>query len=256
MKKIISAWSPVSGVGSTFLNIELCRALSSAGKKVVLLDFDLKAPSLAFYLQSEDIIHTLDNILPFTAGLSLTSEILESNLQKFESFYYLRGTNQPEQALYLEIENLRHIVNIASETFDYCVIDSHSIIDNVGTYVALDCAELVFLVLDKNVITIKHYDKTKSLLTKHYDLNKFSLIINKTSKNNYMGNEDIISHTELLLAGVLPDLAPSLINNINKGNLEADAKQMKIYREAMASLIKESITMEVTKQKRRLFSLK
>jgi len=256
MKKTISTWSPVGGIGSTFLNIMLCRALSSEGKRVVLLDFDLKTPSLALYFQSEDIIHTLDNILPFTAGLSLTPEILESNLQKFENFHYLRGTNQPEQAFYLEIENLVHVIDVATEMFDYCIIDSHSIIDNVGTYVALDKADIVFLTLDKNVINIRHYDKVKSLLVKHYDLTKFSLIVNRTHKNNYMGEEDMVSHIGLSLAGTLPDLSFDLINNLNKGKLEGSAKMEKIYKDLMEKIIKEKINPEVKTQKRGLFSLK
>lgn len=241
--KVIGLWSPVASTGVTFTALNIARALSSKGLKVAVLDYDLKTPSLAIYLRFEDTAHCLDSVIPSTVGNNLHPTILETNMQKFEGFRVLIGTNTPEQAHYVAIESLEQIVEVARDIFDYVIIDSHSVIDNAGTYVALHKADVVLVIVDKNVMNIKHFDQVKNVLEASFDMGKFSLVINKSHKNIYIDKETIEDYMGIGKAVELPMLDLELVNAFNQGRWTAfmDSKQAKPYINALENLITEKI---------------
>lgn len=240
--KVISLWSPVAGTGVTFTAINLARELSSKNSKVALLDFDLKTPSLAIYLQIEDMMHCLDNVLPFFAGDNNNPAVLESNMHKIENFYVLTGTNLPEQAHYMAVETLSKIVDMVREIFDYVVIDTYSIIDNAGTYVALQKADVVLFLVDKNVMMVKHYNQVRNII-ENLQKDKFSLVVNKSDKKIYIDTQTIEGYLGFENALELPMLDIELVNAFNQGRWlnYMNGKQAMVYREAMRNLIVNKI---------------
>lgn len=243
--KVIAFWSPVSGVGTTFTVINIARAMSKKGLKVAVLDYDLKTPAIHIYFRNDDTVHCLDNVIPFTAGGNLTPKVMESNLQQIEDFYLLRGTNSPEQAQYIKIESLDEIIQVLKGMFDYVLIDTQSIVDNAGTYVALNNADKVFVLTEKNVISIQHYDAVKNIITSNFDVSKFQLLINKCSKDVFMEKVDVENYFSIPNAFELPLVDSELINAINQGRwvayLNGTSKQVKPYNESVAKLITERI---------------
>lgn len=242
-KKVISVWSPAGGTGASFTAINVARLLASRELKVALLDYDLKTPSIGIYFQAEDTIHCLDNVLPFTAGSGLSPSVLESNMQKFENIHVLLGTNLPEQSHYIAMEGLEQIIEVAKGIFDYVVIDTHSTIDNAGTYVALKKADCVLVVVDKNAVMIRLYDLAKNIIKSSFQTEKFRLVINKCHKNIYMEKDDIESYLELQGAVELPLLDLELVNALNQGRWISyiDSKQCKPYTDAVEELISQYI---------------
>jgi len=217
--KIITFWSPVSGVGTTFTAINMAKIMGEKGAKVLLFDLDLKTPATHIYLDNKDNVHCIDNIIPFTAGGRLSSEVVETNVQKGvkDFFDYLRGTNTPNQAHYIAPESIDCILETAVNMYDYIIIDTHSIIDNAGTYIALKNADLIFMVTEKNAIIIQQYDNVKNLVIKTFDMEKFRLVINKEQKNVYMASEDVGNYYGMKICCELPLLEAEFINAINQG---------------------------------------
>lgn len=260
--KVIALWSPVSGVGVTFTGINMAKLIGERGARVALFDFDLKTPATHIYLDNKDSVHCIDNVIPFTVGNSLPAEVIENNIQKVEDFYYLRGTNSPNQAQYVSVESLTAILDVAKELYDYIIVDTHSTIDNAGTYVALKKADKVFLVTEKNAITIQHFNLSKNLLIENIGMDNFKLIINKAHKNIYLEKKDIETYYEIIGAHELPFLGEAFINAINQGRwlsyLYSLDKTAKRYVELLEELIVNEInpSLENTKKdKKKGFSL-
>lgn len=249
--KVISLWSPSSGTGTTFTSVNLAYAMSQSGAKVVLVDFDLKNPSIGLYFKNQDIVHNLDNVVPFTDGANLTDKIMDSNIQIFEeTLAVLYGTNSPEQALYVRQESLAAILKVLKEMYDYIILDTHSSIDNAGTYQALVQADYIYMVVDKNVFNIRQYDHVKTIFESNFDRSKVKLIINKTSTDIYMEKEDIENYLGITGSYELPWLTNSFINAINQGKwfefVQKD-KLAKEYRKNLNELVLAEFGLEASK---------
>jgi Flp pilus assembly CpaE family ATPase len=259
LNKIITLWSPVSGIGTTFTAINMAKSMGGKGAKVALFDFDLKTPATHIYLDNKDSIHCIDNIIPFTAGGVLQSGVLENNIQEVEGFSYLRGTNSPRQAQYITPESLASIVDTAMDMFDHIIIDTHSILDNAGTYVALKGADQIYLLTEKNAITIQQYNAVRNLISETFDTEKFRLIINKEQKNVYMTNEDVGNFYDIENSYELPLLDAEFINSINQGrwlsHLYSGKKAVKQYAKKMDQLILEGVGLNPSKQSKTKRSL-
>jgi pilus assembly protein CpaE len=235
--RTISLWSPVSGTGTTFTAVNLAYELSRRGARVVLVDFDLKNPSIGLYFKSQDIIHNLDNVVPFTDGGNLTEKIMESNIQTFEeTLSVLYGTNSPEQALYVRQEPLAAVLAVLKEMYDFVVLDTHSSIDNAGTYQALVQSDTIYMVVDKNVFSIRQYDHVKTIFESNFDRTRVKLIINKTSPDIYMGGEDIENYLGISGSYELPWLTNSFINAINQGKWFEFVQKDKLAKEYRKNL--------------------
>lgn len=261
--KIITLWSPVQGVGTTFTAINIAKMMNEKGAKVALFDFDLKTPATHIYLNSDDSVHCIDNVIPFTVGGALPLEVVENNIQEIEDFFsYLRGTNSPSQAQYITPESLGSILESAVGIFDYIIIDTHSILDNAGTYVALKVADQIFVVTEKNAIIIQQYDAIRNLITETFNTEKFKLIINKDQKNVYMPKEDVCDYYGVEGSYELPLLDAEFINAVNQGKwlsyLSSSNKTAKQYTEKIEELIMEQIAPELNgkvKTKKKKFSI-
>lgn len=245
--KVISIWSPTSGLGTTFTAVNLALELSSMGLNTVLVDFDLKTPSVAMYLKDDDVIHCLDNVIPFTAGNNLTEKVMESNLQSFEKLNFLRGTNLPEQALYVRQDALAAIINLLKEMFEVVIIDTQSHIDNAGTYQALLQADTIFMVVDKNVFNIRQFENSRNIYTANFGMGKTRLVINKTQKDIYMDKTDIEQYFGLGNSYDLPYLGNEFINAANQGKwlkFMKKGKTAKKYKESLQDLIRKELELE------------
>lgn len=241
--KVIGMWSPVGGVGTTFSTIVLAQALSKKGYRVGVLDFDLKTPAMALYVQSQDAVHCLDNVIPFAVANDVTDKIIENNLQTYQGFSYLRGTHSPDQATYMKVDSLMQIVETAKGMFDYLLMDTHNIIDNAGTYVALEASDLVLVVLEKNVITIQQYANMHNVLSANFDLDKFHILLNKTSKDILMEKAEVESFLGVMPVYEIPSLGAAGQNAINQGKWEAffkdKNKQLKVFEEYIDTILVE-----------------
>lgn len=244
-QKVITFWSPASGVGTTFTAINAAKRLAQKGFKVLLLDFDLPNPSVSLFFQSQRAVQGLDNLIPHISGGQLTPSILESQILEHEGLFYLRGSNTPEKSHYIQADHLRFVLQVARELFDYLVIDTKGIIDHAGSFVGLSDADRIMVVLDKNVLTLQRYFGLRGLLESSFDMNRFSLLLNKNSKAVHMETDEAQSFTNLLNSFELPDLGAELINSINQGKWEAyvsgGEKAPKTYIAAMDHLLEGAV---------------
>ncbi len=118
--KTIMITSVLSDVGKSTISCNFCLSLLSSKGKVLLIDTDMRKPT----------IHTLFNVKDNSKGLSTflagTSKIAEViNKTDFDNLYFIpSGPIPPNPAELLATSRMRNFINQAAKKFDYIIIDS------------------------------------------------------------------------------------------------------------------------------------
>jgi len=120
--KVVLVTSSTSGEGKTFFCINLAASLTLIGKKVVLLELDLRMPSLSKQL----------DVVP---GIGISDYLVASDKVQIEDilrphntvpglFYASSGSLPPNPAELMMSHNLAHFINELKASFDYIIIDT------------------------------------------------------------------------------------------------------------------------------------
>lgn len=249
MAKVITFWSPTMGNGTTVSCIRMAKALAKQEKKVLLLDCDLKTPSVSFYLEDQLLSLTKVKKNPLniaSIGLDSFLEKIErgekaifSDLYEIEPYLYLvSGTKATEQANFRGFDLFTQLIDDFKDDFDYVLIDTHCIIDNAATYTALKKADEVLVVVTQNVVSVQCYEYSKKFIEEKMGKEKFKVLLNKKSNDVYMEVSDICNYLMFPLKGEF--MNSSLISNsINQGNLEKCLDQTEILNETNKIIFEE-----------------
>lgn len=119
--KTILVTSTVSGEGKSFVSINMAAVLALAGKKVALLEFDLRRPKI---LSNLGIQKTGIGISNYLLGMNSESEICT----RFEAFpnldIYPSGIVPPNPAELMLSKNNEKLFDYLKANYDYIIIDS------------------------------------------------------------------------------------------------------------------------------------
>ena len=114
--------STVSGEGKSFIAVNYTKTLAMSGKKVLLIDGDIRAPKVLNYLGIEsDNLGLIDYIK--NEDLVFEDLIIKSNdLNSFD----IIGSGKKRKDLnnYLKNDRLKSLINEAKGKYDYVIIDS------------------------------------------------------------------------------------------------------------------------------------
>jgi tyrosine-protein kinase Etk/Wzc len=169
--QVIAISSSMSQEGKTFMSINLALSLSLVEKKVILVDFDLRRPSVL-------------NSLKFTASKSL-NDFFDNSTRDFKKLIIPSGINQNFHIIGVNeaIENPSEIINSKKigELIDYLKANyDHIIIDTSPIGLVADAYSLSDLV-DMMIFIVRMN------FTKEYQLESISEIINnKIFKQHYV----------------------------------------------------------------------
>jgi capsular exopolysaccharide synthesis family protein len=120
--KVVLVTSSTSGEGKTFFCINLAASLTLIGKKVVLLELDLRMPSLSKQLE-------------ISPGLGISDYLVASDTISIEDiirphktvpglFIASSGSLPPNPAELMMSHNLTHLIDELKTSFDYIIIDT------------------------------------------------------------------------------------------------------------------------------------
>ncbi len=117
--KIISISSTISGEGKTFVAINIAGILAFTGKKVVLIDLDLRKPKIhkGFGVKND---RGMSNLL--TSELSIQDCINHSSLENLK--YITAGPTPPNPSELILSDKMKQLLQELKDTFDYVVIDN------------------------------------------------------------------------------------------------------------------------------------
>lgn len=119
--KVILVTSSVSGEGKTFFSLNLGVSLSLTGKKVVVLEFDLRKPAL---LKSMKIKKNRPGITNYLIGEAEIEETIYSYEEEKNLFVIGCGDIPEDPAELMLHEKVVKMIDLLKERFDYVILDS------------------------------------------------------------------------------------------------------------------------------------
>ena len=183
--KVTLVTSSVSGEGKTFFAINLSNSLVLTGKRVVLLDLDLRKPSLA----KELALHAEPGITDYLVSERLAiDDILQTVPGAPDLFVISAGSVPPNPAELLTSPKLVFLLNELKESFDHIIIDTAPIGLVADAFSISPLADSTICIVRYNYT---HRDQLKSI-EGLYDSKKFNnltLVLNdaRTNVSNYYG---------------------------------------------------------------------
>jgi len=125
LKSIIIS-SPTPSEGKTLVSLNVAVALAQSGKKVLLIDADLRKPRL-YKVFSLPLEPGLSNILAAKGDFSLTDAIADIGV---ENMSFLRsGPHPPNPAELLGSEVMKDLLDRLTDMFDYVIIDTPPLVN-------------------------------------------------------------------------------------------------------------------------------
>ncbi|MDF7814278.1 tyrosine-protein kinase [Hymenobacter sp. YC55] len=119
--KVMLITSSMGGEGKTFFSINLGASLALTGKKVVLLELDLRKPTLSAKLGLNDNV----GITNYLTSDSITiNDIIRTSEKAPDLFVISSGPLPPNPAELMMSAKLAHLINELKDIFDHIIIDT------------------------------------------------------------------------------------------------------------------------------------
>jgi len=111
--------SSMSGEGKTFVSLNLAASLAALGKKVVIMELDLRKPRLSEYMG----LSKEDGITNYLTGRLSESEILKPTMLE-NLFLISSGPIPPNPAELLASDKINELIKVYQQSFDYVILDT------------------------------------------------------------------------------------------------------------------------------------
>lgn len=163
-QKVIMLTSSIPGEGKSFLSTNLAISIALTGKKVVLLELDLRRPKLSksFGIERDK------GISNFIVGKAEMEEIIKST--SFDGLFIISsGPIPPNPTELLLLPHFADLIHQLRNLFDYIIIDSPPVS-------LVSDAQLLAKFSDANLFVVRHNYTPKSALgnlRKLYDSGKY-----------------------------------------------------------------------------------
>jgi capsular exopolysaccharide synthesis family protein len=120
---VILFTSSVSGEGKTFLSSQLASALTNNNKTAILLELDLRKPKLSSSLG----ISNSSGITNFIIGAETIDQIIKKVPNTERLYLVPSGPVPPNPIELLESNQMKELINILKQRYDYVIIDTSPI---------------------------------------------------------------------------------------------------------------------------------
>ena len=177
-KKKILVTSSIKGEGKSFIAINLAVSLSQIGKKVILLDMNLKDPSLEKIFK----VNHEEGIIEFLNGQKKPEEIINA-IKDYENLFFIPTGKLSENSIALLTNGkVNEIFTYLEHYFDIVIIDTSSINMYSDTY-------LLSPICDTTLFVVRHNFTPKIFLKRLENnnlINKPLIIFNGVKKRGFL----------------------------------------------------------------------
>jgi pilus assembly protein CpaE len=213
---LVSVFSPRGGAGCSTLAINLAVALVGQRQaRVLLVDGNLRFGAIDAMLNLQitrsisDVVSSLEDAdgellhsvtLPHTTGIRL-----------------LAAPPRPEEADLITAENLKRVIAIARQRYDYVVVDVGCRLDDKALSF-LDAANCTFVLLTPDIPAIKNVRLFLEVAHDlEYDLDSIFLVLNRANPRGGINAEAIQRHLKLPIIAAVPNSPRVVQAAINRG---------------------------------------
>jgi septum site-determining protein MinD len=243
------------GVGKTTSSASLACGLAKAGKKTVVIDFDVGLRNLDLIMGCERrVVYDFVNVVHGEA--SLKQALIKD--KRFENLFVLAASQTRDKDA-LTKEGVEKVLNdLAAEGFDFILCDSPAGIEK-GAFLAMYYADRAVVVVNPEVSSVRDSDRILGLLasktkkaengeriTEHLLLTRYNPV--RVEKGEMLSIGDVEEILGLKVVGVIPE-SPEVLQSSNSGNpviLDEASDAGQAYTDAVARILGEYRPMRFT----------
>ena len=175
---VVLITSSVPKEGKTFSAINLAGVLATAGKKTVLLGFDLRKPKLHNYLN----INNGRGLSDYLSGNSELEEIIRSTSLDDLSII-LSGPTPPNPSELIMVNKTGELIEKLKENFDYIIMDSPPVGLVTDALILKKYADLSLFICREDYSKREFIDNLNDIY-KREQMQRMGLLYNHTSKGS------------------------------------------------------------------------
>lgn len=139
--QVSACWGPVGSHGRTTFAIGLAEALGKSGVRVLLIDADTVAPSIALTLGIDEDVSGIVVAARYADANALDSRSLANCVKALApNFWVMTGLSDPSRWPEVRAGAMKKIVDRAREYFDHVVIDLGAGLDDLDGQSGIDLA--------------------------------------------------------------------------------------------------------------------
>jgi succinoglycan biosynthesis transport protein ExoP len=142
--RVILVSSAVAGEGKTITALGLARTYGLSGQRVLLIDGDLRRPSLFIHLNAAPVAGLVDYLTGKLAPERFPSAIKTDPLSSVSAVVNTQPSSGPTEHL-IVTEGFRSLVSAARDTFDVIIIDTPPLTEVVDGAYLMQCADAAIL---------------------------------------------------------------------------------------------------------------
>lgn len=265
MAKILVVTSGKGGVGKTTTSAAISSGLALAGKKTVVIDFDVGLRNLDLIMGVERrVVYDFVNVIQKEANLN---QALIKH-KEVDNLYVLPASQTKDKDALTE-EGVKQVLDdLKADGFEYIICDSPAGIER-GAQLAMYFADEAIVVSNPEVSSVRDSDRmlgilaSKSLRAKNGEppIREHLLITryapNRVESGEMLSIEDMLEILAVPLLGVIPE-SPAVLQASNAGRpviLDQTADAGQAYKDAVARLLGEDRPMRfVEAEKKSLFN--
>jgi septum site-determining protein MinD len=265
LAEIIVVTSGKGGVGKTTTSASLACGLAKAGKKTVVIDFDVGLRNLDLIMGCERrVVYDFINVVQGEA--SIKQSLIKD--KRFENLYVLAASQTRDKDALTKEGVEKVLKDLHDEGFEYIVCDSPAGIEK-GAYLAMYFADRAVVVVNPEVSSVRDSDRILGLLaskTKRAETGervKENLLLTRYSparveKGDMLSIADVEEILGLKVIGVIPE-SPEVLQSSNAGVpviLDAASEAGMAYDDAVARILGEEKPLRFTTVERKGFFAK
>lgn len=248
--KVICYIGSTPNIGTTVTSFGTAYSLAQETDETIgYLCLNLKSSKLHRYLGREERVFTLDGLRAELKAKSLRKERLLQvceALPEAPNLKLLFGNMLREQAEFFTSEEIEHLLRIAREAFDVCIVDVNAYWDNAATVCSVLQSDARVVVTTGDITQFQE-DLTKWIgqvgsvfgLEPH----SFELVavqMEKQSHSDSLTVRDIRKETQMLVIGKIHKY-PDLVRSLNRGKLTELLQRGQPIRSELSSITQRFI---------------
>lgn len=175
--------SNMSGEGKSFISLNLAGMLALGGKKVALLEFDLRKPKLSKYLG----FNNNDGISTFLVNRSKNIDELTMKVPGIDTLYFIgSGPTPPNPAELINSERTNELFTQLEKDFDHIIVDVPPVGVVTDALLLAKFAKISIFVLRQGFTYKKQLELTDEIYRQH-KLPNFALVVNDIERKRGYG---------------------------------------------------------------------